>query len=154
MRVDRLANTLRTNLARYNYQVESHHGSLDKSVREHTEAEIKLRDRVVAVASSTLEIGIDIGDIDLVVLDGPPPDVSSLLQRIGRGNRRRATTRVLPCWNNEGEQVILNAMLLAAKAGDLGAPVSGKQFAVPVSSRPRISFRRPTTGAIGATWRR
>ena len=84
----------------------------------------------MAVASSTLEIGIDIGDIDLVVLDGPPPDVSSLLQRIGRGNRRRATTRVLPCWNNEGEQVILNAMLLAAKAGDLGAPVSGKQFAV------------------------
>ena len=48
-------------------------------------------------ATSTLEIGVDIGDVDLVVLDGPPPDIPALLQRIGRGNRRSGTTRVMAC---------------------------------------------------------
>ena len=44
--------------------------------------------RGVLCATSTLELGIDIGDIDAVVLFRPPFSISSLLQRIGRGNRR------------------------------------------------------------------
>ncbi|MBI2373808.1 MAG: hypothetical protein HYV07_07405 [Deltaproteobacteria bacterium] len=48
----------------------------------------------VAVATMTLEIGIDIGTVDYVLLTSPPPSVSSLLQRIGRGNRRGAESRV------------------------------------------------------------
>ena len=43
----------------------------------------------VCVATSTLEIGIDIGDIDLVVLADPPWSLESLHQRVGRGSRRQ-----------------------------------------------------------------
>ena len=43
----------------------------------------------VCIATSTLELGIDIGDVDGVVLMGPPPSTMAFLQRIGRGNRRQ-----------------------------------------------------------------
>ena len=46
------------------------------------------------VATSTLELGIDIGDVDMIVLLGPPPDVPSLIQRIGRGSRSLACSQV------------------------------------------------------------
>ena len=50
----------------------------------------------ICVATMTLEVGIDIGDIDLVVCLDPPYSLSSFLQRIGRGCRRlKGVTRVL-----------------------------------------------------------
>ncbi len=96
-RVDTVTAALRTPLAARGYTVWAHHGSLDRRVRERAETEAKEGTGLVIVATSTLEIGIDIGDIDLVVLDGPSPDLPALLQRIGRGNRRTGTTRVLAC---------------------------------------------------------
>lgn len=72
-----------------------HHSSLDVDVREQVERDLKGRDATLCVATSTLELGIDIGDINLVVLVGPPPDWRSLEQRIGRTNRRGDRTDVL-----------------------------------------------------------
>jgi ATP-dependent Lhr-like helicase len=66
-----------------------HHASLVKKERERIESIMTQEKYGILCATSTLELGIDIGDIDGVVLFRPPFNVSSLLQRIGRGNRRR-----------------------------------------------------------------
>ncbi len=65
-----------------------HHGSLDRTQRRKVEAamaEGKLR---AVVATSTLDLGIDWGDVDLVVHVGAPKGASRLAQRIGRANHR------------------------------------------------------------------
>ncbi len=73
----------------------AHHGSLSKESREKTEKDFLESKHGVCVATSTLELGIDIGDVDLIVLVGPPSDVTSFAQRIGRGNRKQDTTHVV-----------------------------------------------------------
>ena len=71
-----------------NLPIGLHHGSLDVGQRRKVEAamaEGKLR---AVVCTSTLELGIDWGDVDLVVHVGAPKGSSRLLQRIGRSNHR------------------------------------------------------------------
>ena len=71
-----------------------HHSSLDRDVRLEVERRFQRATKAVCVATSTLELGIDIGDIDLVALYGHPGGWESFLQRVGRGNRRSAKTNV------------------------------------------------------------
>jgi ATP-dependent Lhr-like helicase len=74
-------------------------------------------------ATTTLEVGIDIGDIDLIVLAGPPPDVTSLLQRMGRGSRRTHVTRICCLSSDKGQTLRYEHLLCAAKKGRLlGGP--------------------------------
>ena len=89
-----------------NHTVVVHHGSLSKQIRE--EAESFMRETQYGVATMTLEIGIDIGDIDAIVLAEVPWSVSSLLQRIGRGNRRKCG--VFAIFNSEEEKVMFEIM--------------------------------------------
>lgn len=72
----------------------AHHGSLSKEERLRTEQQFLRARNAACVATSTLELGIDIGDVDRIILIGPPPDVSSLIQRIGRGNRTQNIAHV------------------------------------------------------------
>lgn len=72
-----------------------HHSSLDRDTRLQTEQAFKETRAAVCIATSTLELGIDIGDVDLVMLYGPPGGWESFLQRIGRGNRRGGKCNVL-----------------------------------------------------------
>lgn len=71
-----------------------HFSSLPKGHREDVEARFKSGGAGVCVATSTLELGIDIGDIDATLLYGAPGSIASFLQRVGRGNRRTATSQV------------------------------------------------------------
>lgn len=66
-----------------------HHGSIHKEERQRVEETFRREGEKVIVATSTLELGIDIGDLDLVLQLGPPNTASSLLQRLGRSGRRR-----------------------------------------------------------------
>jgi len=73
-----------------------HHGSLSKSERE--DVETRLRDDprpTTAVATTTLELGIDIGDVQSVAQIGPGFSVASLRQRLGRSGRRLGKPAVL-----------------------------------------------------------
>jgi ATP-dependent helicase Lhr and Lhr-like helicase len=65
-----------------------HHGSLDRSQRRRVEAAMAAGTLRAVVATSTLDLGIDWGDIDLVVHVGAPKGASRLAQRIGRANHR------------------------------------------------------------------
>lgn len=142
-RVDQLSGQLRAALEGLGYAVQAHHGSLSQSVREEAEEEVRLSERIVLFCTSTLEIGIDIGDIDLVVLDAPPPDVSSLLQRVGRGNRRADRTVVMCSSKSPMDRLLHRAMLDAARAGDLGSGRFGPQYAVARQQLASFVFQAP-----------
>ena len=101
--------------------IATHHSSLSKEVREEVEGRFCSAPRAVCVSTSTLEMGIDIGDIDAVVLYGPPFSVESLLQRIGRGNRRTHKTNVI-CISRDGpgsfrESAVFSTLLSLATGG-------------------------------------
>lgn len=66
-----------------------HHGSLDRATRKIAEEALRDADRATVVVSSpTLELGLDVGDIEHVVQVDPGPSVASLRQRLGRSGRR------------------------------------------------------------------
>jgi ATP-dependent Lhr-like helicase len=64
--------------------VSSHHGSLSKKIRLNTEERLKSGQLKAVVATASLELGIDIGFIDLVIQIGSPRSIATFLQRIGR----------------------------------------------------------------------
>jgi len=66
----------------------SHHGSLSREIRLAVEQRLKNGELKAIVATSSLELGIDIGDLDLVVLIQTPPSISAAIQRIGRSGHR------------------------------------------------------------------
>src|SRR6185312_12690941 len=66
----------------------AHHGSLAASQRAETEEQLKAGNIRALVATSSLELGIDMGSIDLVIQVEAPPSVASGMQRIGRAGHR------------------------------------------------------------------
>jgi len=72
----------------YTDNIEAHHSSLSRELRLSTEQRLKDGKLKVVVTSTSLELGIDIGSIDLVVLLGSPKSVSRALQRIGRSGHK------------------------------------------------------------------
>jgi ATP-dependent Lhr-like helicase len=98
--------------------VYGHHGSLSKAQREEVEARFKSDREAVCVATMTLEVGIDIGDIDLVVCMDPPFSLASFLQRIGRGCRRlNGRTRVLCVARDRAGELMFQALVRQAGLG-------------------------------------
>jgi len=96
-----------------------HHGKLAKRVREESEDFMRQCEWGLCVATMTLEIGVDIGDIDVVVLYGAPWSISSLIQRVGRGNRRRCTCVAFGVCRSPEERLLLQDMLERARAGEV-----------------------------------
>ena len=77
----------------------THHGCVSKEQRLEAERMLKSGELRVMVATSSMELGVDVGEIDLVVQVGPPPGVSALLQRLGRAGHnpsRVSRMRVYP----------------------------------------------------------
>ena len=72
-----------------------HHGNLSKEIREETEAALKSKKPVTAICTTTLELGIDIGDVKTVGQIGCSPSVASLRQRLGRSGRRKGESAIL-----------------------------------------------------------
>ncbi|PNV81798.1 MAG: ATP-dependent helicase [Fervidicoccus sp.] len=68
--------------------IEAHHSSLSRNIRLEVEEKLKRGELKVVVSSTSLEMGIDIGYIDLVLLLSSPKSVSRLLQRVGRAGHR------------------------------------------------------------------
>ena len=77
------------------YEVFSHHASLSPDLRLEVERKFNENSNAICVATSTLELGIDIGDINLVIIWGKARNWQSFMQRIGRGNRRSDFVEVI-----------------------------------------------------------
>jgi ATP-dependent Lhr-like helicase len=69
-----------------------HHGSLSTETRQAVEASLKAGDLDVVTTSTSLELGIDMPDVDLVVQVGSPKSVAALLQRVGRAGHSLGRT--------------------------------------------------------------
>ncbi len=69
-------------------KVETHHSSLSREHRLEVEEKLKKGELKAVISSTSLELGVDIGSIDLVILLGSPKSVSRALQRIGRSGHR------------------------------------------------------------------
>ena len=83
-----VAEMLGDKLARLRKDVGVHHGSLPREERERIEEGFKKGEVRALVCTSTLELGIDVGSVDLVVQYMSPRQVTSLVQRVGRSGHR------------------------------------------------------------------
>ena len=105
--------------------VTAHHGSLSKERRLDAEHRLKTGALKALVATASLELGIDIGHVDLVCQIGSPHRIATLLQRVGRSGHSIAGTpkgRMLPV--SLDDLVECAALLRASRRGDLDAIVS------------------------------
>ncbi|MGH9836572.1 MAG: DEAD/DEAH box helicase [Blastocatellia bacterium] len=108
-----------------------HHASLDARVRRGVEDNFAHAEAALCFATSTLELGIDIGDVDLVVLIGAPANTSAFLQRIGRGNRRTLRTSVVCIARHAIERALFQVFIRMAQA-------SGEFPSQPAIFRPSV----------------
>ncbi|RHA44289.1 ATP-dependent helicase [Cellulomonas rhizosphaerae] len=100
----------------------AHHGSMSRAERTRTESELKAGLLPAVVATSSLELGIDMGAVDLVVQVGSPPSVASGLQRIGRaGHQVGAVSRGVMFPTFRGELVPAAVTAQRMRTGQLEA---------------------------------
>ncbi|SES13540.1 ATP-dependent helicase Lhr and Lhr-like helicase [Tranquillimonas rosea] len=103
-----------------------HHGSLAREQREKIEAAMVRGDLRAIVCTGSLDLGIDWGDVDLVIQIGAPKNVKRLVQRIGRANHRyNAPSKALLVPANRFEIVECVAALQAVRERDLDGDPRG-----------------------------
>jgi ATP-dependent Lhr-like helicase len=101
-------------------QVMSHHGSMAKELRHKAEQRLKNGELKILCATASLELGIDIGDVDLVCQLGSPRSIATFLQRAGRASHHVGGTpkaRIFPL--SRDELVECAALLDAVRRGEL-----------------------------------
>jgi ATP-dependent helicase Lhr and Lhr-like helicase len=125
----------------------SHHGSLSRELRHAVEAQLKAGELPAIVSTSSLELGIDIGALDLVVLIQSPPSVASAVQRLGRsGHSVHAVTKglLLPTHGRD----FLDAAVLARAVGSHDIePISPPRAPLDILAQVIISM------CLSAEWR-
>lgn len=97
--------------------VYSHHSSLSSQARERVEEQFAQQTAALCCATSTLEVGIDIGDIDGVAFTAPNADLNSFWQRLGRSGRRGQVTKFLGLYGDYWQELQYRHLLEAARAG-------------------------------------
>lgn len=101
-------------------QVLAHHGSLSRKLRLLAEHKLKHGELKVLVATASLELGIDIGTVDLVCQIGSPRAISAALQRIGRaGHWHGAISKGRFFVTSRDELLECSALIMAIRNGDL-----------------------------------
>lgn len=94
----------------------AHHGSMSRQERTDIEEALKAGTLPAVIATSSLELGIDMGTVDLVVQVGAPPSVAATLQRIGRADHQvGGTSRGVVLPTHRGD--LLTAAVTSRRAG-------------------------------------
>ena len=109
-----------------NLPIGIHHGSLDRTQRQKVEAAMVAGQLRAIVCTGSLDLGIDWGDVDLVIQVGAPKNVKRLVQRIGRANHRyNAPSKALLVPANRFEVIECVAALQAVREHDLDGDPRG-----------------------------
>ncbi|MDQ3640030.1 MAG: DEAD/DEAH box helicase [Actinomycetota bacterium] len=127
--------------------VAAHHGSLSKDRRHRVETRLRAGDLKALVATASLELGIDIGPVELVCQIGSPRSIATFLQRVGRSNHSRAGVpkgRLYPLTRDE----------LVECAALLGAVRAGRLDAIEIPKLPLDILAQQVVAEVGAQeWR-
>ena len=102
------------------FGVDVHHGSLSKTSREETEYKLREGHAGVVVCTSSLELGLDIGSVDLVIHYGSPRQISKLVQRIGRSRHsNRKSAKGLIITSSHDDELEAHAILYRTRKGEM-----------------------------------
>ncbi len=107
----------------------AHHGSVSKEMRARVEEELKSGSLRCVVATASLELGIDMGEVDLVIQIDPPPSVSAGLQRLGRSGHQVGGVSKAVFYPTHRSKLLETAVIASRM-------ISGKIEAVKVLSNP------------------
>ncbi len=88
-----------------------HYSNLERARRREIESQFAHAEAALCFASSTLELGIDIGDIDVALLIGAPGSIAGFVQRIGRASRRQPIARAACFYRTPLESRLFDALL-------------------------------------------
>lgn len=110
-------------------QVGSHHGSLSSAIRLNTEQQLKNGELKAVVATASLELGLDVGFIDLVIQIGSPRAIATFLQRVGRSGHSLGKTP-------KGRLFALTRDELVESMGLIRAIRAGRLDVIPIPECP------------------
>lgn len=120
----------------------AHHGNLSRELREDAESALKDGTKpATVIATTTLELGIDVGSVESIAQIGPPPSVASLRQRLGRSGRKEGIPSILRLYVAE-EEVTENTSPPAALRSRLFQAVAMVQLLIEKWNEP------PEPGAL------
>jgi ATP-dependent helicase Lhr and Lhr-like helicase len=110
-------------------QVAAHHGSLSLQRRQRVESRLRAGDLRALVATASLELGIDIGPVELVCQIGSPRNIGTFLQRVGRSNHTRTGTPKGVLYPTTRDELVECAALLRGVR-------RGRLDAIPIPDNP------------------
>lgn len=118
-----------------------HHGSLSKSEREDTECELKTNPLISCFSSSTLEMGIDVGNLSRIGQIGAPWSVNSLVQRLGRSGRGEgeSSEMILFIIEQESDNIIKRLFPELLRAIAISELMREKWYEPPLINYPHYS---------------
>ena len=146
--VEKLGHTL----AQRGTDVYLSHSSLALSERSAAEAAFTEGSNCVIVATSALELGLDVGDLDHVIQIDAPSTVSSFLQRMGRTGRRAGTTANCTFLCIEEEAVLQSAALLELHTVGFVEPAAASRWAPHVLAQQLIALAMQERGVPTLEW--
>ena len=141
-RLARLMNENQDELVAY-----SHHGSLSKEIRRDVEERLKTGGLRALVATNSLELGIDIGDLDEVVLAQTPRTAASAIQKVGRAGHRTGEVSRSRLYPSHGLDLVEAAVIVQCIRDQSVEPVVVPEGALDVLAQTLLSAlcARPAT---------
>jgi ATP-dependent helicase Lhr and Lhr-like helicase len=150
--IEAYAATVRARGSAFGHHVYVHYSNLEPQRRHEIEQQFAQAEVGLCFASSTLELGIDVGSIDAVLMVGAPGNAASFMQRLGRANRRRQTVSVICFYRSPLERIMFEA-LANMPASPTAAPfrpsVAIQQIFSLLRQSPNAALRfNPLTGLL------
>lgn len=130
------------------------HSSLSPQQRHQAEEAFASRDDCVIVATSVLELGIDVGDLDRVIQIDSPPTVASFLQRMGRTGRRAGALRNCLFLATKDETLVQAAGVIDLWAGGYVEPIEPPPLPLHVLAQQLMALALQERGIGRADWLR
>ncbi len=140
--VEAYATAVRAAHTPFGHAVYVHYSNLERARRQEIEQQFAQAGAAICFASSTLELGIDIGSIDVAILIGAPGSVAAFVQRIGRAGRRQQTIHAACFYRTPLEEALLAALAATAEAAPSGARASALRWQCSRSSASCCRARR------------
>jgi len=128
------------------------HSSLSQEQRHQAEEAFASRDDCVIVATSVLELGVDVGNLDRVIQIDSPPTVSSFLQRMGRTGRRAGTLRNCLFLATKDETLVQAVGLIDLWAENFVEPIQPPPLPLHVLSQQLMALALQERGIGRKDW--